>query len=112
MAATISDTELKFQRILLAIVCCLVDHTDDVEITIVTGGASSVLRVYVNPLDLGKLIGKQGRTARSLRTIVCAAAMKAGRRFDIDIVNPAASATTCQTLQSVSGMEQPQLSPP
>jgi len=43
-------------------------------------------RGNVNPLDRGKLIGKQGRTARSIRTNPAAAAMKTGQRFSVDIV--------------------------
>ena len=46
----------------------------------------SVLRLEVAPADVGKVIGKQGRTARSLRTILGAASMKHRRRFALDIV--------------------------
>jgi len=52
-----------------------------------TGGASgSVIELKVAPGDLGKVIGKQGRTARSLRTIVAAAGMKARKHIVLEIV--------------------------
>ena len=44
------------------------------------------MRLQVSPADLGKVIGKQGRTARSLRTILGAASMKLKQRFSLDIV--------------------------
>jgi len=47
---------------------------------------STVLRVRVAPQDIGKVIGKQGRTARSLRTILGAASMKLHHRFSLDIL--------------------------
>ena len=50
---------------------------------------SVVLRLQVAPGDLGKVIGKQGRTARSLRTILGAASMKLKHRFSLDIVEEA-----------------------
>jgi uncharacterized protein len=49
------------------------------------GGHITCLEVRVNPDEIGKIIGKQGRTARSLRTIVAAAGMKQGQRFGVDI---------------------------
>ena len=52
-----------------------------------TGGENgSVLELKVAPGDLGKVIGKQGRTARSLRTIVAAAGVKSGKRIVLEIV--------------------------
>ena len=64
----------------------LVDDPDAVHIETYTDGDSAVLRLHVAPNDIGKLIGKQGRTARSLRTILGAASMKFHQRFALDIV--------------------------
>ena len=49
-------------------------------------GDETVLELHVAPGDLGKVIGKQGRTARSIRTILGAASMKAKRRFTLEIL--------------------------
>jgi predicted RNA-binding protein YlqC (UPF0109 family) len=49
-------------------------------------GDGTVLRLRVAPSDIGKVIGKQGRTARSMRTILGAASMKLKHRFALDIV--------------------------
>ncbi len=64
----------------------LVDETDKVVVEVLTAADSTVLRLHVAPSDIGKMIGKQGRTARSLRTILGAASMKLQRRFSLDIV--------------------------
>lgn len=63
----------------------LVDAPDEVEVT-ASEGENSVLALKVAPGDLGKVIGKQGRTARSIRTILNAAAMKQNQRFTLEIV--------------------------
>jgi len=86
MDAKTEHGELTVYKTLLNMVVCLVDYPEDVEIAIVPGERDRTFRIQTNPLDIGKLIGKQGRTARSIRTIVGAAAMKAGRRFHVDIV--------------------------
>ncbi len=64
----------------------LVDKPDEVtvETTEEAGGAAFKLRVAAG--DLGRVIGKQGRTARSLRTILTAAGTKAKKRYSLDIV--------------------------
>jgi hypothetical protein len=64
----------------------LVDDADAVKVEVLTDQDATVLRLHVAPGDIGKVIGKQGRTARSLRTILGAASMKLQRRFSLDIV--------------------------
>ena len=59
----------------------LVDHPDDVQVTQIDGEQTTILELRVNPADLGKVIGKQGRTARAIRIILAAAGMKQGRRW-------------------------------
>lgn len=72
----------------------LVDHPDQVTIESQADGDGTVLMLRVAQSDLGKVIGKQGRTARSIRTILGAASMKLQHRFALDIqqeeVSPAA----------------------
>ena len=63
----------------------LVDEPDKVSVTVVEDDGS-VLELRVAPGDLGKVIGKQGRTARSMRTILSAAGMKLNKRFSLEIV--------------------------
>ena len=64
----------------------LVDIPDEVMINEVEGEQTTVLELKVAPSDLGKVIGKQGRTARSIRTILGAAGMKLNRRFTLEII--------------------------
>ena len=59
----------------------LVDIPEEVSVREVQGEQVTVLELKVAPSDLGKVIGKQGRTARSVRTILGAAGMKLNRRF-------------------------------
>jgi uncharacterized protein len=65
----------------------LVDEPDKVAVDLVPGdGENVVLELRVAPADLGKVIGKQGRTARSMRTILGAAGMKLQKRFTLEIM--------------------------
>jgi len=62
----------------------LVDIPEEVSVREVQGEQVTVLELKVAPSDLGKVIGKQGRTARSIRTILGAAGMKLNRRFTLE----------------------------
>lgn len=64
----------------------LVDIPEEVTVREVTGEQVTVLELKVAQSDLGKVIGKQGRTARSIRTILGAAGMKLNRRFTLEIL--------------------------
>ena len=64
----------------------LVDLPDEVTVSEVRGEQVTVLELKVAPSDLGKVIGKQGRTARSIRTLLGAAGMKLNRRFTLEIL--------------------------
>jgi uncharacterized protein len=64
----------------------LVDEPDHVSVQAVDGEQVTVLELRVAPNDLGKVIGKQGRTARSIRTILSAAGMKLRKRFTLEIL--------------------------
>jgi predicted RNA-binding protein YlqC (UPF0109 family) len=64
----------------------LVDHPDEVIVTEVEGEQSTVYELRVAHGDLGKVIGKQGRTARAIRTIVASAGMKLRKRIVFEII--------------------------
>jgi predicted RNA-binding protein YlqC (UPF0109 family) len=64
----------------------LVDSPSDVLVRELQGEQVTVLELRVAPGDLGKVIGKQGRTARSIRTLLGAAGMKLNRRFTLEIL--------------------------
>jgi predicted RNA-binding protein YlqC (UPF0109 family) len=64
----------------------LVDSPDEVAVNEIDGEATTVLELRVAPQDLGKVIGKQGRTARAMRTLLRAAGMKVKKRFVLEIV--------------------------
>ena len=64
----------------------LVDNPDQVSVEVVEGDQMTVLELRVNSEDLGKIIGKQGRTVRSLRAIVSAAGRKMKKRITLEIL--------------------------
>ena len=64
----------------------LVDAPDNVTVEAVEHSDGTVLNLRVAPEDIGKVIGKQGRTARSLRTIVSAAGIKQRKRYSLEIL--------------------------
>jgi predicted RNA-binding protein YlqC (UPF0109 family) len=64
----------------------LVDNPEEVSVAEVEGEQTTVLELRVSQPDLGKVIGKQGRTARAIRTILGAAGMKLRKRFVLEIL--------------------------
>ncbi|MDR0842234.1 MAG: KH domain-containing protein [Acidobacteriota bacterium] len=64
----------------------LVDDPDQVAVTEVEGEQTTVLELRVAPGDLGKVIGRQGRTARCIRTLLGAAGVKLRKRFVLEIL--------------------------
>lgn len=65
----------------------LVDSPDEVKVRVRERDEATVLELSVAPADLGKVIGRQGRTARALRTILSAAGQKTRRRYTLDILD-------------------------
>ncbi|MBP7602333.1 MAG: KH domain-containing protein [Spirochaetes bacterium] len=65
----------------------LVDHPDDVMIREVEGEKSTILELKVTKEDIGKVIGKHGRIARAIRTIINASATKSGKRVVLEILD-------------------------
>ena len=74
------------QELIKFIAEALVDKPDQVEVTEVEGERTSVLELKVAKEDLGKIIGKQGRTARAIRTILAAASAKINKRVVLEIM--------------------------
>ena len=64
----------------------LVDNPDEVSVSEIEGNQTSVLELSVAKEDLGKVIGKQGRTARAMRTILSAASAKVKKRTVLEII--------------------------
>jgi len=64
----------------------LVDNPDDVKVTEVAGERTTVYELRVETSDLGKVIGKKGQTAKSIRTILGAASAKLGKRAVLEIL--------------------------
>ena len=73
-------------KLVEAIAKSLVDNPDKVEVTEMTGRQGTVIQVKVDPEDMGKVIGKQGRIAKALRVVVKAAATKDNKKVTVEIV--------------------------
>jgi predicted RNA-binding protein YlqC (UPF0109 family) len=74
-------------ELLLYLARQLVAHPDDVSVTEVETAEGVVLELRVAEGDVGRVIGRGGRTARALRTVVRAAAVREGRRANVEIVS-------------------------
>jgi len=74
------------KNLLEEIAKALVDNPEDVAVTEVEGEQTTVLELRVRNEDLGKVIGRQGRTARAIRTLLAAAGMKVHKRFVLEIL--------------------------
>jgi uncharacterized protein len=78
--------EAEMKDLVEMIAKALVDNPEQVVVTEVEGEQTTVLELRVAPSDLGKVIGKQGRTARCIRTLLGAAGMKLKKRFVLEIL--------------------------
>ena len=65
----------------------LVDHPDQVEVVEIPGDNNTLVELRVAKEDIGKVIGKEGRTAQSMRTLLTALSTKIGKRAHLDIVD-------------------------
>jgi predicted RNA-binding protein YlqC (UPF0109 family) len=74
------------KKLLEDIAKSLVDNPDMVDVKEINGETSIILELKVAPEDMGKVIGKQGRIAKAIRTVVKAAAMKANKRVVVEII--------------------------
>lgn len=64
----------------------LVDKPDEVKVEVKEGDSTTVIELTVAPEDMGKVIGKQGRIAKAIRTVVKAASVKEKKRYIVEIV--------------------------
>ncbi len=74
------------KELIEAIVRALVDHPEAVQVNSIEGQQATVLELRVHPEDLGKVIGRQGRTAKAMRTILGASGMKLQKRLTLEIL--------------------------
>ena len=82
-----SNMEVSEMKDLIAYIAkALVDKPEEVAVTEIEGEQTSVLELKVAKEDLGKVIGKQGRTARAMRTILSAASTKIKKRSVLEII--------------------------
>lgn len=78
--------DVSIKKLVELIAQALVDRPDQVSVKIIEGELTVILELRVAPEDLGKVIGKQGRTARDIRTILNAAGMKLKKRYVLEIL--------------------------
>jgi predicted RNA-binding protein YlqC (UPF0109 family) len=83
-SVNLEDTGMK--ELIAYVVRFLVDHPEAVEVKEIDGEQTQVLELRVAKEDMGKVIGKQGRTARALRTILSAASAKLNKRTVLEIL--------------------------
>ena len=83
-----ADEQFTYQDLLEYIVKGLVDHPDDVKVERKVDEMGVLMILKVNPEDMGQIIGRQGSTARSIRTLVRIAGLKAHARVNLKIEEP------------------------
>jgi predicted RNA-binding protein YlqC (UPF0109 family) len=77
---------MDMKELLREIITALVDYPEQVKVTEVEGEKTSVIELRVARADFGKVIGKKGRTAKSIRTILSAASAKQDKRCILEII--------------------------
>jgi len=77
---------MKVKELVEYIAKALVDNPDDVHVNQIDGERSTILELRVAPDDMGKVIGKQGKIAKSIRTLTKATAAKEGKRVVVEIL--------------------------
>lgn len=75
------------KELLLYVAKKLVDHPDAVTVTEREDAGTTVLELRVSPEDMGKVIGRQGRIAKEIRTVIKTVAQRDGKRVTVDIVD-------------------------
>jgi uncharacterized protein len=84
--SNLSRKELALKDLLAEIARALVDHPEGVRVREVEGSDVTVLELKTHPEDLGRVIGRQGRTAKAIRTLLGAAGVKLHKRFILEIL--------------------------
>jgi len=85
--SNLSHKELAIKDLLAEIAKALVDHPEGVQVRAVEGSHVTVLELKTHPEDLGKVIGREGRIAKAIRTLLGAAGMKLHKRFTLEILD-------------------------
>jgi predicted RNA-binding protein YlqC (UPF0109 family) len=84
--STVSGGNAAMKDLISHIAKALVDHPEQVTVTEVEGGQTLILELRVAKEDMGKIIGKHGRTAQAIRTLLSAASGKANKRMVLEIL--------------------------
>jgi predicted RNA-binding protein YlqC (UPF0109 family) len=84
--STVSGGNAAMKDLISQIAKALVDHPEQVTVTEVEGGQTLILELRVAKEDMGKIIGKHGRTAQAIRTLLSAASGKANKRMVLEIL--------------------------
>jgi len=74
------------KELVLHIAQALVDYPDAVQVHAMEGSEVTIIQLRAHPSDLGKVIGRDGRTAKAIRTLLGATGMKLHRRFTLEII--------------------------
>ena len=74
------------KNLLIQIIQTLVDNPEQVQVTEIEGGRTTVLELRVAKEDMGMVIGKQGKTVNAIRVLLNAASGKAGKRYELEII--------------------------
>lgn len=80
-------TETPIVELVRRIAVALVDETERVQVTEVSGNQTNIVELKVAKADIGKVIGRQGRTADAIRTIINCAAAKFSKRYILEIID-------------------------
>jgi uncharacterized protein len=75
------------KELVTTIARALVDDPDAIDVREIDDGAHTLIELRVAKTDIGKVIGKDGKTAQSIRALIAAASQKAGRRVHLDILD-------------------------
>jgi hypothetical protein len=78
--------EAQFRELVEVIAKKLVEHPEDVQVRVIDSEDEQTLELYVHPDDMGRVIGKDGRTAKAIRTVLTSASTKADVRANLQIV--------------------------
>ena len=81
------DTQMRMDKLVELMAQALVDRPDEVEVRMVEGANTMVLELHVGKGDVGKVIGKQGRTAHAIRTLIGAVSSKIRKRTVLEIID-------------------------
>lgn len=80
-------SEVTMKELVFFVAKALVDHVDQIEISEIAGNQTNIIELKVAKEDIGKVIGRQGRTADAIRTILNCAAAKLSKRYILQIID-------------------------